>query len=64
VKLRTSDTGALAQTPISIVTALRQTVARIPDHPALGIMCKAESLSLWCSERTLSVDMLSVLRSV
>ena len=36
VKLRTSNTGTLSQTPISIVTAFRQTVARYPDHPALG----------------------------
>jgi len=36
VKLRTNNTGTLSQTPISIVTAFRQTVARYPDHPALG----------------------------
>ena len=43
VKLRTNETGALAQTPVSIVTAFRQTVARFADHPALGKLLKVMS---------------------
>ena len=39
VKLRTSDIGPQAQTPISIVTAFQQTVARFPNHTALGKYC-------------------------
>ena len=36
VKLRTSETGPQAQAPVSVVTAFQQTLARFPDHPALG----------------------------
>jgi len=36
VKLRTADSGPQAQTPVSVVTAFQQTLARFPDHVALG----------------------------
>jgi len=36
VKLRTTDSGPQSQTPVSVVTAFQQTLARFPDHTALG----------------------------
>jgi len=41
VKLRTSDTGPQSQAPVSVVTAFQQTLARFPDHAALGMYAVA-----------------------
>ena len=36
VKLRMSETGPQSQPPVSVVTAFQQTLARFPDHTAIG----------------------------
>ena len=56
VKLRTSDVGPQAQTPISIVTAFQQTVARFPDHAALGKSYVLHFLVPWTQNITLGLD--------
>ena len=36
VKLRSADCGAAAERPLTVMSALRETVDRVPDHVALG----------------------------
>jgi hypothetical protein len=44
VALRLGDSGPLAEKPISVMTAMKRTVDKYPDHPALGTVVKFEML--------------------
>ena len=37
VKLRMAESGPLSEKPICVMTALRTTAEKYPDHPALGL---------------------------
>ena len=37
VKLHMAESGPLSEKPISVVTALKTTAEKYPDHPALGL---------------------------